>query len=230
MAGRPRPSMPLAIFDLDHTLLSGDSDRLWCDFLVDRGLLPRRYRERAKDVAARYTAGTVAPPDYCAFYAGLVAGWAPAELEPTRRCFFHEVVRPRIPVDTRALLRRHRDGGDTLLLTTATNRMVSELTAQDLGVDHYLCTEVEVVDGRLTGRIDGAPNMGTGKLVRMRAWLAANGQTEADLRRAVFYTDSINDLALLSAVGRPVVVDPDPRLEATALRKRWTLLRLHRPS
>ena len=221
-------AMPLALFDLDQTLFSGDSDLLWCEFLVASGVLPKRFRESAHLVAARYHAGTVSPPEYCGFYASLTAGWSFTDLEPLRSRFFEQAVRARIPQDTRALLQRHRAAGDTLLLTTATSRVVSELTARDLDVDHYLCTELDAVDGRLTGLVDGLPNMGTGKLVRLRAWLAAHGYVEAELRQAVYYCDSIYDLALLSAVGRPVVVDPDPRLEATALRKRWSTMRMAR--
>jgi HAD superfamily hydrolase (TIGR01490 family) len=222
--------MTLALFDLDQTLLRGDSDLLWCEFLTDRGMVPRRSRDIARDVASRYVAGTVSPPEYCAFYAGLTAGWSIGDLAPTRRRFFDELLRPRIAGETRALLERHREAGETVLITTATNRLVSEITARELGVDHYLCTELETLDGRLTGRVAGLPNMGTGKLLRLRAWLCARGEHDGELRRAAFYTDSINDLALLSAVGRPIVVDPDPRLEATALRKHWTLLRLRRSS
>jgi len=220
--------MPLALFDLDYTLLSGDSDLLWCRFLVERGMVATRYGESAQRIADRYGAGTVSPPEYCGFYASLTAGWPLAELDEVRTLFFDEVVRPRIPADTRALLQDHRANGDDLLLITATNRVVSGLTAIELGVDHYLCTEVQAAGGCLTGSVEGLPNMGKGKLVRLRAWLAANGRDESELRRAVFYSDSINDLALLSAVGRPVVVDPDPRLEATALRKRWPLVRMRR--
>ncbi|HUP07964.1 MAG TPA: HAD family hydrolase [Caldimonas sp.] len=220
--------MGLALFDLDQTLLSGDSDLLWCHFLVERGVLPKRYRERAQAIARRYVAGTVSPPEYCGFYASLTAGCAVAELDALRTSFFEEIVRPRIPADTRTLLQEHRARGDHLLITTATNRLVSEFTARDLGVDDYLCTEMQVAEGRLTGGVDGLANMGTGKLLRLRTWLAAHGHDESELRRAVYYSDSINDLALLSAVGRPVVVDPDARLEATALRKRWPLMRMRR--
>ena len=220
--------MPLALFDLDHTLLNGDSDQLWCAYLIEAGLLPARWRESAVDAAARYAAGTISPPDYCGFFAGMLAGFALPDLAPHRERFMREVVRPLVPDDARALLARHRQAGDVLVLTTATNRIVSELTAADLGVDHYLCTELEVVDGRLSGRILGTANMGTGKLARLREWLDANGEAAGALKQATFYSDSINDLSLLSVVGRPVVVDPDPRLEATALRKRWTVLRLHR--
>jgi HAD superfamily hydrolase (TIGR01490 family) len=216
------------LFDLDHTLLSGDGDVLWIEFLIDLGLLEAGFRAQSEEMAARYAAGTIVPRAYCDFYAGTLAGYGPPQLEPLRERFLREWIRPRISNDARALLKRHRDAGDTLLLTTATNRVVSELTALDLGVDHYICTELEQVDGRYTGRTAGILNMRTGKVDRLRQWLAERGEPERLLKEASFYTDSINDLALLSVVRRPVVVDPDPRLESTALRKRWTVLRLNR--
>jgi HAD superfamily hydrolase (TIGR01490 family) len=220
--------MPLALFDLDHTLLSGDSDVLWCDFLIDQNLLEASYRARSADLATRYSAGTVNPREYCDFYAGMIAGYSDADLRPLLERFVAEVIRPRIPDAARALLARHRAAGDTLVLTTATNRAVSALTAADLGVDHYLCTELEQVEGRYTGRSIGAPNMRIGKVDRLREWLSEQRQPEALLKKATFYSDSINDLALLSVVGHPVVVDPDPRLESAALRNGWTVLRLDR--
>lgn len=220
--------MVLALFDLDHTLLSGDSDLLWCEFLIARGELGAGWRVRCAEMAEAYTAGTVAPREYCDFHAGTLAGRSVAELQPLRDRFLADVVRPRIPDDARALLARHREAGDTLVLTTATNAVVSELTARDLGVDHYLCSELEMQGDRYTGRSRGVPNMRTGKLERLRAWMAEHGEPEQALRRAAFYSDSINDLALLSAVGRPTVVDPDPRLESTARRKGWAVLRLRR--
>jgi HAD superfamily hydrolase (TIGR01490 family) len=220
--------MHLALFDLDHTLVSGDSDALWCEFLIDSGQLVPAFREHSQEMAARYDAGTVAPTDFYSLYAGLLAGRLLAELQPLRERFLHEQILPRIPDDARALLQRHRDAGDVLVLTTATNRVVSELTAAELGVDHYLCTELEQVGGRLTGRTSGVLNMRAGKIERLRQWLQAQGLPEQLLKEATFYSDSINDLALLSAVGRPVVVDPDSRLESTALRKGWRVLRLDR--
>ena len=218
----------LALFDLDHTLLSGDSDVLWCDFLIGQGLLEAGFRERSAEMAARYAAGTVIPNDYYNFYAGTLAGYEPSDLQALRERFLDEVVRPRIPDDARALLARHRKAGETLVLTTATNRMISELTATDLCVDHYICTELEQVNGRFTGRTSGILNMRAGKIDRLRQWLSELGQPVSLLKEASFYSDSINDLALLSVVQRPVVVDPDPRLESTALRKGWTVLRLNR--
>jgi HAD superfamily hydrolase (TIGR01490 family) len=204
--------MRLALFDLDHTLLSGDSDVLWCDFLLEQGLLDDGFRARNRRMAAAYTAGSVTPADYCNFYASTLAGYGENYWLPLRERFLSEVIRPRIPADARALLQQHRESGHTLVLTTATNRVVSALTAADLGVDHYLATEVEVIDGRFTGRTQ----------------LLGQGQTEAVLKQAAFYTDSINDLPLLSVVRRPVVVDPDPRLESAALRKGWKVLRFNR--
>ena len=220
--------MRLALFDLDHTLLSGDSDVLWCDFLLAQGLLDEGFRARNRHMAAAYTAGSVTPADYCNFYASTLAGHGENYWQPLRERFLQEVIRPRIPADARALLQQHRDAGHTLVLTTATNRVVSALTATDLGVDHYLATEVEVIDGLFTGRTQGVLNMRTGKVDRLRAWLQGQGQTEAVLKQAAFYTDSINDLPLLSVVRRPVVVDPDPRLESAALRKGWKVLRFNR--
>ncbi len=221
--------MRLALFDLDHTLLSADSDVLWCQFLIDEGRLGDEFALQYRAIAQRYDAGTITPVDYCDFHAAMLAGFAPAQLLPLRDRFFHERVRPRIPDDARHLLQGCRERGETLVLTTATNRVISELTAADLGVDHYLCTELELADGRYTGRPRGILNMRSGKIDRVREWLRESGLPEQLLREASFYTDSINDLALLSAVRKPIVVDPDSRLESTALRKGWTVLRLDRP-
>jgi len=220
--------MRLALFDLDHTLLSGDSDVLWCEFLLAQGLLDDSFTRRNRLMSEAYTAGSVTPSDYCNFYAGILAGRSEDDWLPLRQRFVDEVVRPRIPADARALLQRHREAGHTLVLTTATNRVVSALTAADLGVDHHLATELEMADGCFTGRTLGTLNMRTGKVERLRSWLQAQGQPDSVLRQATFYTDSINDLPLLSVVRQPVVVDPDPRLESTALRKGWKVLRFKR--
>jgi HAD superfamily hydrolase (TIGR01490 family) len=220
--------MKLALFDLDHTLLSGDSDVLWCSFLVQHGVLDRSLLERNADMAERYTAGTVTPADFCNFYAATLAGHDAAFWLPWRERFLHEVVRPRICADARALLQRHRDAGDTLVLTTATNRVVTGFTAADLGIEHLLATEVEERDGIYTGRLRGKPNMRRGKVERLQQWMAALGLPETMLKDTTFYSDSINDLPLLSVVGHPVAVDPDLRLESAARRHLWPILRLQR--
>ena len=221
--------MQLTIFDLDGTLLSGDSDTLWCRFLIDQGELDGERLRHSAEVAAHYAAGTVVPEDYCQFQASLLRGRSLAALQPLRQRFLADIIRPRIPQAARDLIEHHRRAGDTLLLTTATYGIVSEFTAQDLAVDAYLCTELEWTDGLCSGRTQGRLNIRMGKVDRLRGWLAEHGQTDALLKRATFYSDSINDLALLSVVGRPVVVNPDVRLASTAIRKGWKQLNLRQP-
>jgi len=220
--------MKLALFDLDHTLLSGDSDMLWCDFLIDAGLLDDSFRDRNAEMLRRYTAGTVMPVEFCNFYASTLAGRDAAFWAPWRERLLDERLRPRICADARRLVEKHRSAGDTLVLTTATNRVITEPVARDLGIAHHIATEVEQRDGRYTGRTEGVLNMRTGKVDRMRTWLAARGLDEAALKHATFYSDSINDLPLLSVVGTPVVVDPDDRLLSAARRHGWPVLHFDR--
>ena len=221
--------MSLALFDLDGTLLTGDSDLLWTRFLCAAGVIDADRCEAAAAMGQRYAGATVVPEEYCSFHAGLLAGMSAADLLPLRQRFLSQVVRPLIPDAARSLVQRHRDAGDRLLLTTATNRVVSELTAQDLGIAEHLCTELEWDGDICTGRVTGTPNMRMGKVARLRQWMQDQGLPETLLKRSAFYSDSFNDLALLSMVGRPVVVDPDPRLEAVALRRHWQVLRLRQP-
>jgi HAD superfamily hydrolase (TIGR01490 family) len=216
----------LALFDLDHTLLDGDSDVLWCDFLMDRGVLDRAVSEPRNLAMARdYQAGMVSPQDFCEFYVGTLAGRTRAEWQPLREAFLAEAVRPRLVAEGLACLERHRAAGHVLVLTTATNRYITELTARALGIEHLIATECELgADGRFTGRVSETLNMREGKVVRLHDWLAERGQCLDD-RHSVFYSDSINDLPLLSAVREAVVVDADARLEAEAVRRGWALQR-----
>lgn len=220
--------MRLALFDLDHTLLTGDSDVLWCDFLLQHGLLDDGFRARNAQMERDYAAGTVSPAEFCGFFASTLGGHEPAFWAPWRQRFLDEVVRGRIPGAARRLLQQHREAGDTLVLTTATNRLLTELTAEDLGLTHLIATELEVVAGRLSGRTAGVLNMRAGKVERLKHWLDGQGWPQGLLAEAAFYSDSINDLPLLCAVGRPVAVDPDDRLLREAQQRRWPVLRLDR--
>jgi len=216
----------LAVFDLDHTLLDGDSDVLWCDFLMDRGLLDRAvFEPRNLAMATDYKAGTVSPQEFCEFYVGTLAGRSAAEWQAWRTEFLTRCVRPRLVAAGRACIEAHRDAGDLLVLSTATNRYITELTAAEMGFEHLLATECEVgADGRFTGAVQGTLNMREGKVTRLHAWLAARGE-RLDDRHSVFYSDSINDLPLLMAVREAVAVDPDARLEAAAADRRWQVVR-----
>jgi HAD superfamily hydrolase (TIGR01490 family) len=219
----------LALFDLDHTLLSGDSDVLWCEFLMQQGLLPRaEFEARNARMAERYREGSVTPAEFCEFYVSTLAGRTPADWQPWRERFVNEVVVPLIPQSALDLLGSHRQRGDLLVLTTATNRFITEPTAAQLGLAHLIATEAELLDGRFTGRTEGTLNMREGKLLRLHAWLQEQALSPALLADASFYSDSANDLPLLRAVGNPVVVDPDEALLAAATVSGWPVLRLRR--
>lgn len=223
----------LALFDLDHTLLSGDSDVLWCDFLIDCGELDRAtFGPRNADMAARYQAGTVGVQEFSEFFIGTLAGRTPVQWAPLRQRFAAERVFPRIPADARDLVERHRAAGDCLVLTTATNRFLTELTAQHLGIAHLIATDCALdAHGRFTGALTGTANMREGKVTRLAEWLQSAGHPPLPHWPAgsvVAYSDSLNDLPLLSAAHRAVAVDPDPRLAQIAAERGWTVLRLRR--
>jgi len=216
----------LTLFDLDHTLLSGDSDVLWCDFLMDRGLLDRSvFSARNADMEARYKAGTVGVAEFANFYVGTLVDKSPADWEHERQEFLAKQVLPRIPRTARQLVRQHRAAGDLIVMTTATNRFITELTAAHFHIEHLLATEPEVVDGIFTGRTTGTLNMREGKVERMHHWLDARAES-LDRFHSTAYSDSINDLALLETVDEPVAVDPDPRLRAIAQERGWRVLSL----
>ncbi len=221
----------LTLFDLDHTLLGGDSDVLWCDFLMARGVLDRTsFGPRNAEMERAYKAGTVSTQDFCDFYVATLAGRPRAAWEPLRREFMDNWIAPRIPAAARALVNRHNAAGDLVVLTTATNRFITELTAAHLGIAHLIATECEpgLVDGQpgFSGRTTGEINMREGKVVRLHAWLQ---RQRIDLQEcdSMAYSDSMNDLPLLEAVRHPVVVDPDARLAAIAAERGWPRLSLH---
>jgi len=218
----------LALFDLDGTLLAGDTDVLWCDFLVAEGILDRAaFAAANRDVAERYARGAIPAEEFAGFYAATLAGRSPAAWQPLRDRFVESVVVPRIGDAARALVARHRDDGDRLVLTTATNRFLVAPIAAALGIAELIATELELAaNGEFSGRTAGTVNMRSGKLARLAAWLDANDMPRSALTAATFYSDSINDLPLLEAVGTPVVVDPDPRLHDEAMRRGWRVVRL----
>lgn len=219
-------AMKLTLFDLDHTLLSGDSDVLWCDFLVQRGVLESQtFVARNAEMDAQYRAGTADVHEFSNFYVSPLAGRSMAQWEPLRQQFLADEIRPRIAPDALALLQRHQNAGDLVVLTTAANRFITALTAQLLGIEHLLATEPELEAGRFTGRTTGILNMRQGKVTRLHAWLAGRGQTLAAFDSTA-YSDSINDLPLLQTVNHPVAVNPDARLLAQAQQRGWPVLYL----
>lgn len=222
----PRP-LPLTLFDLDHTLLDGDTDVLWCDFLLQRGQLERAlFEDKNQRMEREYRAGNVSAQVFCEFYVSTLAGRTRAQWEPLRREFLDAVIVPRIGRAARELVERHRTAGELVVLTTATNRFLTELTAVHLGLPHLIATECEIGDdGCFTGRIAGLLNMRDGKVTRLHEWLSLQ---RIDLRdcESTFYSDSINDLPLLQAVRHPVAVNPDMRLAQVAAEHGWPVLQL----
>jgi HAD superfamily hydrolase (TIGR01490 family) len=220
----------LALFDLDNTLLTGDSEVLWLDYLRARGLLDAATAARNAEMDRRYHAGEATAEEFCGFYAALFAGRTPQQWQPLRDDYFANVLAPRLPAAAHALVQQHRAAGDRLVLTTASSRILAEPSALALDFPHLIATELETaVDGRYTGRTAGTLNMREGKLARLRDWLAARGEdVDAALGSATFYSDSINDLPLLLAVSHPCAVDPDARLLAHAQQGHWPVLRLQR--
>lgn len=218
--------MRLALFDLDHTLLSGDSDVLWCEFLMREGLLERStFGPRNEAMEREYQAGTVSTEAFCSFYVSTLAGRTPQQWLPWRQRFLECEIIPRIPDVAMQQVRTHHTAGDTVVLTTATNRVLTELTAEFLGIEHLIATECEVdAQGVCTGRTQGVINMREGKVRRLEDWLALRGTRLADIE-SVSYSDSVNDVPLLSATGRAVAVDPDAKLAAVAAQRGWQVLR-----
>jgi len=218
----------LALFDLDHTLLDGDSDVLWCDFLIERGVLDRAaFGTRNAQMDRDYRAGSVSAQAFCEFYVSTLAGRTRLAWEPLRSEFLSNVIAPRIGSAAHALVRRHEDAGDLLLLTTATNRFITEPTAAHLGIEHLIATECEAdAAGDFTGLTSGTLNMREGKVERLQAWLQSRGIDWRDCD-ATFYSDSINDLPLLTAVHHAVVVNPDTQLVAIAAQRGWPAIRLN---
>lgn len=224
--GGGAPLARLALFDLDHTLLLGDSDVLWCDFLMDQGVLARAdFAQRNVDIEARYKTGAVDAAEFANFYVSTLAGRSPAQWETVRQQFLREVIVPRIPQAALDLVASHQQAGDRVVLTTATNRFLTELTAVHLGFAHVIATEPELVDGKFSGTTSGVLNMRGGKVVRLHAWLKARGE-QLQCFESIGYSDSINDLPLLEAVNHAVVVHADARLAAIAAERGWRSLDL----
>ena len=220
--------MRLALFDLDGTLLPIDSDHAFGEFMVRIGWADAQEHRRRNDAFyADYQAGQL---DIHAYIDFATSAWrerpAQALAEASAR-FMREVVEPVLLEPAHALVRRHREAGDTLAIVTSTNDFVTAPIAQALGIPHLLATELERdAAGRVTGRIRGTPALREGKVERVAHWLASQGTTLAACTRSTYYGDSTNDLPLLEQVSHPVATNPGPALERLAAQRGWPVLRL----
>ena len=218
--------MALALFDLDNTLLAGDSDYLWGVFLSEKGVVDRDTYERENErFYEEYKEGRLDIMEFLTFSLRPLAENDPAQLHAWREEFLREKIDPILTEDARLLVEMHRKRGDTLAVITATNAFVTAPIVERFGVPNLIATEPEMVEGRYTGRVRGIPCFREGKVKRLKAWLAGRDES---LENAWFYSDSHNDLPLLELVSHPMPVDPDPALETVAAEKGWPVLYLHK--
>lgn len=214
-------TMHLALFDLDHTLLDGDSNSLWLEFLVGVGQLPADVLQRQADEYARYEAGTLDIAAYLHFHLSLLTGRPLAEWLPWRARFVAEVIAPRISVEAMASVAAHRERGDLLAIVTATHSFLAEGIAGLFMPIALIAPQAAVENACLNGSIAGEISYGAHKPLAVRSWLAQQGLTLAGFDTVHSYSDSSNDLPLLELASRPCVVNADPGLASLALRRGW---------
>jgi len=219
--------MKLALFDLDHTLLPIDSDQSWGHFTTTLGWTDAvAFTQKNDKFYAHYQAGTLDIHDYVRFAAQAFCIRPRAEAEAAHARFMREVIQPAIRPEALALLNKHRDAGEQLLIITATNEFVTRPIAQAFGVDELIAVElVRDAHGWYSGEIQGVPSLREGKVERLQQWLHQRG-LDWDKVETTFYSDSSNDIPLLQRVNHPVATNPDAKLKAFALEKGWPILEL----
>jgi HAD superfamily hydrolase (TIGR01490 family) len=216
--------LKLAIFDLDNTLLAGDSDYAWGQFLVQKGIVdPDSYTRENERFYLQYKNKTLDIEEYQAFVLAPLMTLTVAERQTLHSEFMQSVIVHLRQTKADDLIKQHKDQGDRLLIITATNRFIAGPIGPWLGIDTVLATESEMIDGQFTGKIAGTPCFQEGKIRRLQEWLLAEG---IEPEYITFYSDSINDLPLLDYAQYPVVVDPDDRLQAHAVTMGWPIISL----
>lgn len=211
--------MTLAIFDLDGTLLNGDSDYTWGQFLVEKGLVDTQvYKEANDKFFKQYQSGTLDIYEYLAFSLAPLTQFSNTELTALHQTFMQEKIQPMMQKKASELLKHHKDQGHFLLMITATNQFVTGPIGDVLGMDHIIAPVPEIVNDQYTGKVAGIPSFQEGKVTRLNDWLAETGHS---MEGSYFYSDSRNDLPLLELVDHPIVVDGDETLTNIAQERGW---------
>lgn len=219
--------MNLALFDLDNTLLDGDSDFEWAQFLISKGVLDREVHEaRNQAFYDDYKAGTLDIHAFLDFQLAPLARHRRDELDAWHGEFMATRILPLIGSPARELVNRHREAGDLCVMVTATNSFVTGPICREFGIPHLVATIPAHDNGQFSGKPRGIPSFREGKITRMEAWLESLGLWWGSFAVSTFYSDSLNDLPLLEKVTRPVAVDPDDTLRAHAAGKGWPILSL----
>jgi len=216
--------MTLAIFDLDNTLIAGDSDHAWGQFLADKGIVDEEEYRKANDQFYQdYLNGQLDMTRYLEFSLAPLSAHPMENLLQWREQFIAERIKPLMLDKAQELVSFHKDQGHFILIITATNRFVTEPIAEHLGVDHLIATDPEIIDNKYTGAISGIPSFKEGKVTRLNNWMEEQNH---NLEGSYFYSDSHNDIPLLDIVEIPVAVDPDPTLESHAKENNWKIMSL----
>lgn len=216
--------MPLAIFDLDETLIAADSDHEWGQFVVDKGLVDAEvHKKKNDDFYEQYKAGQLDIDEYLQFSCSILTQYSIEDLHRFRSEFVAQRIRPIILDKAQDLVKKHRERGDTLLVITSTIEFVTRPIVDEFGIDTLIAPDPEIVENRYTGRIVGVPSFAAGKVTRLEQWLA---DRQDSLEGSSFYSDSHNDLPLLRLVDNPVAVDPDPILRQEAEDNQWPVISL----
>lgn len=219
--------MNIALFDLDNTLLAGDSDFQWGQFLIAKGLLDKDvHHDRNVAFYEDYKQGKLDIVAFLAFQLKPLSEHKRSFLDALHQEFMSTVIRPMITQKARDLVEKHRKNGDLLMVITATNSFVTRPIAKEFGIDLLIGTDPEEVNGEFTGNFVGTPSFQQGKVTRLLAWLANEGKTLDAYPVSYFYSDSHNDLPLMKLVTNPVAVDADPTLTKYAQVQGWPIISL----
>ena len=215
-------TVALALFDLDNTLLNGDSDHSWGMYLADIGAVDAEIQKTKQDFFyQQYLAGELDIFQFCEFQFSTLRQYPLEQLKAWRLDFLETVIEPMITSGKPNLLDKHRDAGDDIIIITATNDFITAPIAERLGVATLIATQAEFINGAYTGKVAGTPCYQAGKVTRLNAWLKQNNKK---FENSYFYSDSINDLALLELVSTPIAVTPDDKLRAHATKLNWRIV------
>ena len=215
----------LAIFDLDNTILNGDSDYSWINFLIEKGFVDKdEYERKNKYFYDQYYQGNLNYDEWAEFALTTIKGKKPEEIEDILSKFLSEIIEPMINIYALKLLHDHSHNNDIMLLASATNSVIVEPIAKRLGFKNVVSTEVEIIDEIYTGKVLGIPALSEGKLIKVKEWMLQNRIESFD--NTSFYSDSINDLPLLAAVSKPVAVNPDDMLRKECRKRSWEIIDL----
>lgn len=215
------------LFDLDNTLLAGDSDFEWAQFLIEQGVLDREvYEARNLAFYEQYKAGTLDIHEFLNFQLKPLSRHPRSQLDAWHARFMQEKILPIITPKARELVARHAHDADLMAIITATNSFVTAPIARELGIANLIATEPEQSNGEFTGNVEGVPSFREGKITRLNEWLERSGVAWQAIQESWFYSDSLNDLPLLERVTKPVAVDPDATLRAHAEKHGWPVISL----